>query len=222
MTTFTSYSQCGQDLFAYSICATDSGTFLDIGACYPTSSNNTYALELKGWSGITIDNCADYAKHYAGVRKAPLTVLDMTTIDWDAFIAGHPMLQRTVDYLSFDIDEASLAVLRKFPFDRIKFRVMTVEHDAYRRGNAVRQEMRDLLRGAGYELIAADVIVHYMWNECPEAVALNGYLPFEDWYVRPELVDMRIAGRFRSDGKLWRDILTSGLSDPDNRWVPLE
>ena len=27
----------------------------------------------------------------------------------------------------------------------------------------------------------------------PETVALNGYPPFEDWYVKPELVDMAKA-----------------------------
>src|SRR5476649_511669 len=140
MSTFTSYSQTGQDMFAYTLCATDSGTFLDIGACYPVSANNSYGLECKGWTGISIDNCADYAPHYAGVRKAPLTVLDMTAIDWDGFIAEHPMLQNTVDYLSLDIDAATLAVLRKFPFDKLKFRVMTIEHDAYRLGDPVRQE----------------------------------------------------------------------------------
>ena len=215
MATFTSYSQCGQDMFAYSMCATDSGTFLDIGACYPMSSNNSYGLECKGWSGITIDNYADYAKEYAGVRKAPLTVLDMTTIDWNGFIAAHPMLLKTVDYLSFDIDAASLPVLRNFPFDRLTFRAMTVEHDVYLRGDTARREMRAILQGAGYDPIATDVCVLVPWEGRTQAVA------FEDWYVRPELVDMRIANRFRSDNKLWSDILTAGLSDPGNLWVPV-
>ena len=221
MSTFTSYSQAGQDMFAYTLCATDSGTFLDIGACYPVSANNTYGLECKGWSGITIDHCPDYAPHYAGVRKAPLTVLDMTVIDWDSFIENNPLLQRTIDYLSLDIDAATLPVLRKLPFDKLRFRVMTVEHDAYRTGDPVRQEMRNILRGAGYELIAADVIVHHEWKECPEAVALNGFLPFEDWYVRPELVDMNVANRFRAEKKLWDEILTHGLSTPGSAWVPV-
>ena len=215
MTTFTSYSQCGQDMFAYSVCATDKGTFLDIGACYATKSNNTYGLECKGWSGITIDYCGDYAAQYTGVRKAPLTVLDMTAIDWDAFIAEHPMLQDTVDYMSFDIDEASLQVLRKFPFDRLRFRALTVEHDAYRRGDAVRKEIRSILKNAGYDAIATDVMVRIMWNGRPEAVA------FEDWYVRPELVDMRVANRFRCHAKLWSEVLTTGLSDAENLWVPI-
>lgn len=219
MTTFTSYSQAGQDMFAYTLCATDSGTFLDIGACYPVSANNSYGLERKGWSGITVDNCADYAPHYAGVRKAPLTVLDMTAIDWDRFIADHPILQNTVDYLSLDIDAATLPALRRFPFDRLRFRVMTVEHDAYRFGDGARQEMRSILASAGYELIAADVIVQYSDDACPQAVALNGLLPFEDWYVRPELVDMNIANRFRSDNRLWSDILSSGLNAPGSAWV---
>lgn len=70
------------------------------------------------------------------------------------------------------------------------------------------------VRGAGYELIAADVTVHYMWDECPEAVALKGMLPFEDWYVRPELVDMALANRFRSDNKLWSDIIAGVVGVP--------
>jgi len=220
-TAFTSYSQAGQDVFAYFICGTDSGTFLDIGASNAVSGNNSYGLERKGWAGITIDNCADYAEQYVGVRKAPLTVLDMTTIDWDEFIAKNPFLQNTVDYLSFDIDEASLPVLRKFPFHKIRIRAMTVEHDAYRLGNGLRQEMREILQGAGYELVAADVVVYYMWNECPEAVALNGYLPFEDWYVKPELVDMSITNKFRTNNKLWSEILSAGLRRSKNVWTPL-
>jgi len=55
-------------------------------------------------------------------------------------------------------DAATLPVLRKLPFDKLRFREMTVEHDAYRTGDHVRQEMRNILRNAGYELIAADVI----------------------------------------------------------------
>ena len=222
MTSFTSYSQAGQDMFAYTLCGTDSGTFLDIGACYPVSANNSYGLEQKGWTGITIDSCADYARHYTGVRKAPLCVVDMTTIDWDRFIADNPMLQRTVDYLSLDIDAATLQVLRTFPFDRLRFRVLTIEHDAYRLGDNVRREMRSILVRAGYELVAADVVVHHDWEQCPEAVALNGYLPFEDWYVRPELVDMQLANRFRSDNRLWNDILTEGLSAPGREWIPVK
>ena len=150
-----------------------------------------------------------------------MTVLDMTKIDWEEFIANNPILQNTVDYLSFDIDEASLPVLRKFPFDKLRFRVMTVEHDAYRLGDRLRQEMRKILQGAGYELIAADVVVYYMWKECPEAVALNGYLPFEDWYVRPELVDMSIADKFRANSKLWSEILVASLRRSRNVWTPL-
>jgi hypothetical protein len=208
-------------MFAYILCATESGTFLDIGASYPTSANNTYGLECKGWTGITIDSCPDYARHYVGVRKAPLTVLDMTAIDWGSFIADNPILRHTVDYLSLDIDAATLPVLRRVPFDKLQFRVLTVEHDAYRFGDSVRKEMRNILGSAGYELIAADVNVHCTWNECSEALALNGLLPFEDWYVNPELVDMGVADRFRSDNRLWNEILTNGLSVPGAEWVRL-
>jgi hypothetical protein len=217
---FTSYSQAGQDVFAYFVCGAGRGSFLDIGASNPVAFNNTYGLERAGWHGIAVDNCADYATQYAGVRTTPLTVLDMTKVDWNAFIAADSILQDVVDYMSFDIDEASLPVLRKFPFDRLRFRAMTVEHDAYRTGNSMRCEMRSILQGAGYELIAADVVVYYLWRESPEAMALNGYLPFEDWYVMPGAVDMAIAAKFRSSNKLWSDILETGLHRNRNVWRP--
>jgi hypothetical protein len=218
---FTSYSQSGQDVFAYYTCATDSGTFLDIGAANPVAGNNSYGLECKGWSGLTIDVSPEYAPKYAGVRKVPLTVMDMTKINWDDFIAQHPMLKNPVDYLSFDIDEASLVVLRTLPFDKLCFRAITIEHDAYRRGDRFRGEMRQILQGAGYELLAADVIVYYLWKGCPESVALDGYLPFEDWYVKPELVDMAQAEKFRANNKMWSEILASRLKQSKNVWSPL-
>jgi hypothetical protein len=215
---FTSYSQSGQDVFAYFVCQTDNGTFLDIGASNPVAGNNSYGLECKGWSGITIDIGAEYAKKYVGVRKSPLTVMDMTVMDWNDFIGKHPMLKDPVDYLSFDIDEASLAVLRKLPFDQLRFRAMTVEHDAYRHGDRLRGEMRQILQKAGYELLASDVIVYYLWEGCPETVALKGYLPFEDWYVKPELVDMNVANKFRASNKMWSEILGSHLNQSKNVW----
>lgn len=218
---FTSHSQSGQDVFAYYTCETDQGTFLDIGAANPVAGNNSYALECKGWSGITIDVSPEYAPKYVGVRKAPLQVMDMTKINWDDFIAKNPMLKNPVDYLSFDIDEASLIVLRTLPFDKLRFRAITIEHDAYRHGDKFRGEMRTILQGAGYQLLAADVIVYYLWEGSPETVALNGYLPFEDWYVKPELVDMAKAEKFRSSNKMWSEILASRLKQSKNVWTSL-
>lgn len=218
MSAFKSYSLGGQDVFAHAICQTDRGTFFDIGAAAPTNGNNSYGLECVGWSGIAVDICPDYTADYAKFRKTPLTVVDMTQVDWNSFIGTHPLLQKPVDYLSFDIDEASLPVLRRFPFDRIKFRTLTVEHDAYRFGDPVRQEMRSILTGAGYQLVASDVVTYYLWQECPQAMALKGYLPYEDWYVSPALVDMSVADRFRSNATLWKDVLATGLRGSRYRW----
>jgi hypothetical protein len=203
---FTSYSQAGQDVFAYFICGKDDGTFLDIGASNADYGNNSYGLECKGWTGITIDYGSDYAEKHLSVRKMPLQVMDMTLIDWDAFIANNIILQSTVDYLSFDIDEASLPVLRKFPFNKLHFRALTIEHDAYRFGDSTRQEMRQILQNAGYELLVANVMIHF---DSPETKSLNGFVPFEDWYVRTDLVDVAVANQFRANNKLWSDVLSS-------------
>ncbi len=50
-----SYSQCGQDIFVYNILKKNNGTFLDLGCYLPKNINNTYLLELNGWSGISLD-----------------------------------------------------------------------------------------------------------------------------------------------------------------------
>jgi hypothetical protein len=40
-------------------------------------------------------------------------------------------------------------------------------------------------------------------------------------HVRPELVNMSVANRFRSDNKLWSEILADGLSAPGSAWAPV-
>ena len=58
-----SYSQCGQDIFVYNILNKNNGTFLDLGCYLPKNINNTYLLELNGWSGISLD-ILDYSEEW--------------------------------------------------------------------------------------------------------------------------------------------------------------
>jgi hypothetical protein len=73
------------------------------------------------------------------------------------------------DYLSLDVDDATLATLQNIPLDRMRFKVITIEHDAYRVGPAPREAMREILTAAGYTLAVADV-------RC-------GGGEFEDWWI---------------------------------------
>jgi hypothetical protein len=73
---------------------------------------------------------------------------------------------------------------------------MTVEHDLYRFGPEPRRQMRAWLESAGYDRLCGDV------SDCD--------LPFEDWWVRPDLIDMTAAERYRCDGLDWRAIISKG------------
>jgi len=81
-----------------------------------------------------------------------------------------------IDYLSIDIEGAELVTLRAFPFDRYRFRRLTVEHnEPHEASGAVpagyRKAIRVLLESHGYEYVRgnADVLG-------------QGFGPIEDFY----------------------------------------
>ena len=160
-----SNSQAGQDLWVVERIA-DPGTFLDVGCNHPFEWSNTALLEDLGWRGWGVDvaiNREDWAKRPGTVAiQADATVLDYREI------AG----TLSVDYLSLDIDHASLAALQRILECGVTFSVATVEHDAYRFGDELREGQRRLLLDAGYRMERADVY----------ADGFPGF-PFEDWWV---------------------------------------
>lgn len=195
---FETFSQAGQDLFAQKILLQDPtfiGWYLDIGANHPTERNNTWAFEKRGWRGWLVDHDATACQMCRDQRPRS-TVLqgDCTKMDWSnhhGFVA---------DYLSLDVDSASLATLKGVLAADIRFRVATIEHDAYAYPEGTkdpRDEMRALLRGKGYDLLCPDVCDCSDWND-----PSSRRLCFEDWWVYPGAVDMTFANRFRNDGMM--------------------
>lgn len=159
------YSQAGQDLWVLEkLPLKPFAIFLDIGAGHPIEGNNTFLLEQMGWIGFALDKIID--SRLWKYRNAATIEIDALDANWDYH--GH------YDYLSLDIDENQLEFVRMFPWDRIRFCVMTVEHDAYRFGNAQRDEIRDILTKAGYVIDRKDIAI--------EGVA------FEDWWIDPNKV----------------------------------
>ena len=192
---FQSYSQAGQDQFAHAVIGDGPGTFLDIGMNHPIDKNNTIGLERIGWRGLLIemdDYCCDTLFPKSG-RTSPLVKGDATKIDYAAELERHG-LPTHIDYLSLDVDAASLDVLRSIPLDRVSFGVITIEHDAYRNGDKLREPMRQILIASGYMLIAIDV--------CDQGQR------FEDWAVAPRYWQQ--ARRFASASLDWRDVLAQG------------
>lgn len=170
---FRSESQAGQDEYVYRVLAKSNGTFFDIGSQNPVEINNSHALELIGWTGFLFDVNLDVADETRKTRSSPFVHADMVAFDWDSFLEANTLVNTRIDYLSLDIDEASLPALRKIPFDKVSFNVCTIEHDRYRFGPNVAQEMRDIMQRNGYHMICKDVM--YDGN------------PFEDWYVHPDV-----------------------------------
>jgi hypothetical protein len=163
---FITQSQVGQDAWARGLIG-ENGTFLDIGANHPIVRSNTFALEQLGWTGVLVDNDAHCCYLCRAERKSTVLEGDSTRFDWTA------LPQKEFDYLSLDVDAATLDTLRSLLTSGVKFRCATIEHDSYRFGPGPRDAMRKLLTVAGYVLARPDV-------EHQGAA-------FEDWWITPEL-----------------------------------
>jgi FkbM family methyltransferase len=93
-----------------------------------------------------------------------------------------------MDYLQIDLDVdnkstlETLILLNETVFDTYKFATITFEHDCYR-GDFydTRNISREIFKSRGYVLVFPDVCTEY---------GGEGWRPFEDWYVHPDLVDM--------------------------------
>ena len=169
-----SFSQAGQDLWAFKTCGEKTnGTFLDIGCNDPIVHNNTYALEAVGWKGV----CVDIVPFNYSKRRALHVVADARQLI--------PAVERfakanngKIDYLSMDADEASFDCLdRLVPF--FKFRAITIEHDVYRLGPSIKGKIFDFLTAFDYKRVREDV-------RAPETPGMPwSNQPFEDWYEGP-------------------------------------
>lgn len=204
---FESKSQAGQDRLALALLGDGISSFLDIGANEPVTRSNTYALEMAyGWRGLLVDNSADSMAACEKHRKSAFLLTDASQPqDWigaprtaDQINWGVSLYPpRVIDYLSLDVDQATLQTLKNLPLDQVRFRVMTVEHDAYRAGPEPRAEMLAILNAFDYDVLCADVCDHG--------------LPFEIWAVDPKDSSLpnEVKDRFRRDKPTeWREFFS--------------
>jgi hypothetical protein len=196
---FKSNSQAGQDLFVYRVLGNKKcGTYLDIGSHLCTEwGNNTLQLSKLGWSGIGFDIEKQFEDIWKKYRpKQPFILGDVTTQDWDKLIREHDIFNEPIDYMSFDIDDATISAIKRFPLDKIQIRVITIEHDSYRVGDECKIQIRKTLSENGYVLLCSDVMVFYLGKECV----------FEDWWINPLLVDKEFYERFRCNNMFGHNI----------------
>lgn len=170
-----SYSQAGQDLFAWQMSSEiNNGTFLDLGCNHPTENNNTYALELLGWTGLCVDVLPfDYSGRKAKFVQHNAALMFPELDEFYMHSGGF------VNYLSVDCDDATMEVLINVPFYQVKFGAISIEHDAYRLGPKLQERIHTLLLSFGYLVWKANVCA-------PEVPGMpwSGQ-PFEDFYYLP-------------------------------------
>ena len=174
---YRSFSQAGQDTF---VCAVlnnkKNGKFLEIGANHPMNISNTYMLEKAlGWTGLMVEYDPKFEELYKEHRTSEYVICDARSLDFSNLVGDY-------DYLQIDLEvdnRSTLDVLRAVSkvMNAHRFAVITFEHDKYR-GDFfnTRQESRNILEERGYVLVFPDV--------------KYGGLPFEDWWVHPDLVNM--------------------------------
>lgn len=183
------YSQIYQDLFVLSMLdGKRNGTFIEVGGAGPHKGNNTYLLEKDfDWKGVSIEYDENFVKEYRQARPST-TVLhnDALEVNYRKLIKDH-FNSDIVDYLQLDIEPAgnTYECLKKIPFDEVKFRVITYEHDYYAdMTRSFREKSREFLKSKGYVLVANDL-------------SPDGVCTFEDWWVHPDTVSPEILLKMR-------------------------
>jgi len=189
------YSDAKQDQFAANILKFKrDGYCIDIGSCHSVISNNSYYFQGLDWTSISIEIERGYNESYStrtnGVHlnKNALEVNYKETFEEYEF-------PKSIDYLSLDIDTLSLDVLKILPLDEYRFKVITIEHDAYVFGDEYRDPQRNILTSHGYLLVCSNVYVEqpgYEGKECP----------FEDWWIDPSEFDSDLIEKIKCDSTL--------------------
>ena len=216
----SNHSQAFQDIFVLSMLdGMTHGWYLEVGAHHPVRNNNTHLLHTSyGWSGVSIDIDPKYSSKWRKRRpRSTLRIADALKLDYaaalpswfDAQPSASPWTRwlgrekrsaplhdpRRIDYLQLDIEPSihTLDVLNVLPLDSYRFSVITFETDAYAGDLRARDRSRECLTKHGYELIAADVSVLY-------PPVSEDLIPFEDWWVDPQVVSRARILALRSAG----------------------
>jgi hypothetical protein len=177
-------SQCNQDKFIINNLPYKNGFWLDIGCRGPIEGSNTEKLEKEfNWSGISIDFDQDQIKLWENQRNTDNLILaDATKLNYEELLKFK--FNETIDYLSMDLDppEITLAVAKMLPLNKIKFKIITFEHDDYRKESKehnIKQQSRNLFLNAGYKLVPENILQKYFKN-----INLA-----EDWYINPKYIN---------------------------------
>ena len=180
------YSQIYQDMFVLSMHnGKYNGIYLEIGSGDPIYGNNTYLLETNfDWNGISIDINKNFCNDFKSKRKNECVNINALEYDYNNILNTYGNI---IDYLQLDCDPPNItySILLKIPFDKIKFGVITYEHDYYNdKTKSYRKKSRDYLNSKGYKLIVGNISPDKNNN------------PFEDWWIHPDIIEESIWKQF--------------------------
>ena len=116
-------------------------------------------------SGIIDENIGPFTRKDQSVLKTTTTLGNIL----DKFNAPN-----IIDYLSLDVEGQEYNILSTFPFDKYKFRCITVEHNAPHIGPKQQMLIRELLEKNNYRFVKGNDDVNN-W----------GHGPIDDFYINP-------------------------------------
>lgn len=190
------YSDAFQDQFVANLLKfKKNGYCVDIGSCHSTISNNTFFFQQLGWKSISVEINNRYNESYQNRPQGVHYNEDATKMDYIKVFEEN-RFPKFIDYLSLDVDTTSLEVLKILPLNEYRFRVITIEHDAYIHGDTYRKYQREILKKHGYKLVCSNVVVPN-----PQHQGYDGFsaCPFEDWWVDPNEHDPKIVNEIEFD-----------------------
>ena len=170
------YSQTFQDMFVLTMLdGKKDGRYLEIGSADPYYGSNTALLEELGWTGLSLEILEEQVKKFQEHRSNEVIHCDATKFDYHS-------LDEDFDYLQVDCEPPATTydILTKLPFDKLKFSVITYEHDYYTDMDSIyREKSREFLKEKGYVMVVGNI-------------APDDTSAYEDWYVHPDCINPNI------------------------------
>lgn len=199
------YSQALQDIFVGKVIGKN-GYYLDIGCSDGIEQSNSFVLERDfNWDGLLIDNDASLIQRCKETRTNQKSfACDATNPTNILNLLKENNSPKVIDYISLDIDDASLDGLLALPLNDYSFKLMTFEHDLY--GNREichikKKESHRILSSLGYKCVTEDVL------------AYSDSGPYEDWFFNPKYIDEKVfinlVGTSRLNGQKIIDLLSA-------------
>lgn len=119
-------------------------------------------------SGIIDDNIGPFTKKDTYVLKTTNTLEN---------ILSKYNAPKIIDYLSLDVEGQEYNILSTFPFDKYKFRCITVEHNAPHVGIKPQMLIREILEKNGYTFVKGNDDVNN-W----------AHGPIDDFYINSTII----------------------------------